>query len=278
MMRVRCVGGLCVVLAVAGVAVAALPAVASTQTLDQSDTNQDGHQTYGSGGIAQIITAGASGKIYRLDLPLAQNLGATSVTVQIQTVVGSDPSGTSLASSTISAAGLPGTGLPIPFKTIRFATPANVTAGTQYAIVVTAAGGSGAIASDSAGAYAGGQALLFVGGIGWFGGIGDLAFKEYLGPFPVVAAARGSDHVFLCYSKFEHDGGEVVSVDQAPLLIAAGRWLPSAIAGVVAGGENHGAYHLDCNPPSTMSATGEWLGDGGDVVEGQRDDYYPIVS
>lgn len=284
--------GLCIALVVAVAAVAAFPALAGTQTRDQSDTNQGGIQTFGSGGVAQIFTAGTGGKVYRLDLPIAQSAGATSVTVEIQTVSGGPvPSGTSLATKTVSAAGLPGTGLPIPYTTIKFATPATVTAGTQYAIVLTAAGGTAATATDPGGSYAGGSALLFVAGIGWFGGIGDLTFKEFLGPFPSspgpssppppstpAAPERTPDHVFLCYSKFEHDGGEVVAADDEASLLAAGRWLPSAVAGTVDGGENHGDYHLDCNPPATMTATGAWLGDGGDVVEGQRDGYYPIVG
>jgi len=257
----------------------AFPALGGTQTLDQSDTTQDGFQTFGGSAFgAQTFTAGITGKIYRLDLPLAQNAGATSVTVKIETMAGLDPSGTALASTTFSAAGLPGTGLPIPYKTVRFASPADVTAGTQYAIVLSATGGSAAVATDSGGGYAGGMYLDFIVGIGWFGGFGDMSFKEFIGPFPASVSARDPDHVFLCYSKFEHDGGEAIATAQAPLLLTAGRWIPSAVAGNVAGGENHGDFHLDCNPPSAMAPTGAWLGDGGDVVEGQRDGYYPIVS
>lgn len=96
---------------------------------------------------------------------------------------------------------------------------------------------------------------------------------------PVV---RSPDSMFLCYSKFEQDGGAVFEAGQAQELLAGGYWLPSAVAGVVPGGTNLGAYHLDCNPPATLKPTAAYVGDGGDVVSepgtAQPPGYYPILA
>jgi hypothetical protein len=90
------------------------------------------------------------------------------------------------------------------------------------------------------------------------------------------------NHVFLCYSKFEQDGGAVFDVSQQAALIKQGYWLPSAVAGSIAGGDNIGAYHLVCNPPTGLAATNLSLDDGGDVlsntVAAEGTGYYPILG
>ncbi|HEV2592668.1 MAG TPA: hypothetical protein VGU02_12330 [Gaiellaceae bacterium] len=89
--------------------------------------------------------------------------------------------------------------------------------------------------------------------------------------------------MFVCYSKFEHDGGAVFPSDKAIALLMAGYWVPSAVAGNIDGGENLGAYHLECNPSPTLTPTGMYVGDGGNVVTTQVADdsvygYYPIFG
>lgn len=90
------------------------------------------------------------------------------------------------------------------------------------------------------------------------------------------------NHVFLCYSKFEQDGGAVFEVAQQDALVKQGYWLPSAILGNVTGSDNIGAYHLVCNSPSGVAATGSVLDGGGVVVSaspaGNADGYYPILG
>lgn len=91
------------------------------------------------------------------------------------------------------------------------------------------------------------------------------------------------DSVFLCYSTYEQDGGAVFPIDTAIGLLNAGYWVPSAIAGNVDGGTNVGGYHLQCNPPADLKATGQYVGGGGDVVDAAvatnaRYGYYPIVG
>jgi hypothetical protein len=91
------------------------------------------------------------------------------------------------------------------------------------------------------------------------------------------------DNVYVCYSKYEQDGGAVFPAAQAAALIAEGAWLPSAVAGNIDGGDNIGAYHLECNPPSNLQPTGMYVGLGGDVVSSDiattaKLGYYAIVA
>lgn len=91
------------------------------------------------------------------------------------------------------------------------------------------------------------------------------------------------DSMFVCYSKYEQDGGAVFTAAQASGLLAAGGWVPSAVSGNIAGGDNLGAYHLECNPPDGLTPTGQYVGGGGDVVDATvaanaQTGYYPIVG
>lgn len=83
-------------------------------------------------------------------------------------------------------------------------------------------------------------------------------------------------HEFVCYSRFEQDGGEVLDAATADAFVAAGRWFPYALPGNVPGGENVGAYHLSCNPPAGYEPTGQSVGDGGDVFDGAEPGAYVI--
>ncbi len=84
--------------------------------------------------------------------------------------------------------------------------------------------------------------------------------------------------LFVCYSKFEQDGGAVYTAAQAESLLAEGEWSPVAIAGTVPGGDDVGGYHLACNPPVSLAPTGRYVGDGGDVVSVASPGYYAIVG
>lgn len=74
------------------------------------------------------------------------------------------------------------------------------------------------------------------------------------------------NHMFLCYSKWEQDGGAVMPTDEAEQFLASGWWLPTAVPGNVAGGDNLGDYHLECNPPDGFTSTGQWVDGGGGVL------------
>lgn len=93
-----------------------------------------------------------------------------------------------------------------------------------------------------------------------------------------AALVRPPDHVFLCYSKFEQDGGAVFEVGESAALLAAGYWLPSAVPGKVVGGDNIGDYHLECNPAAEFKPLGTYLDDGGDVLSDARLGPYAILG
>jgi len=84
---------------------------------------------------------------------------------------------------------------------------------------------------------------------------------------PAVSPTETPDSMFLCYSKWEEDGGAVFQTDQAEQLLVSGWWLPTAVPGDVDGGDNLGAYHLECNPPDGLTATGTYVDDGGNVLD-----------
>jgi hypothetical protein len=85
-------------------------------------------------------------------------------------------------------------------------------------------------------------------------------------------------HVYTCYSKFEQDGGEVDDPATAAMLVAAGRWYPTAIPGNIDGGENVGAYHLACNPPAIVQETGQYIGLGGAITGQPAEGAYAIAE
>jgi hypothetical protein len=120
------------------------PAGAWAGTLDQHQ------ESFASGGVAiqgpelfaeshaQTFTAGLSGQLDRVDLAL--NQGSTPsigpLTVEIREVVGATPSTAVLASAAVPAASVPtGGGDALAFVAVPFASPAEVEAGSQYAIV-----------------------------------------------------------------------------------------------------------------------------------------------
>jgi hypothetical protein len=95
---------------------------------------------------------------------------------------------------------------------------------------------------------------------------------------PPGTSEAAVDHEFVCYSQFEQDGGEVFDPATADALVAAGRWFPYALPGNVPGAENVGDYHLVCNPPAGYTATGQSVGDGGDVFDGAVPGAYVIET
>lgn len=92
-----------------------------------------------------------------------------------------------------------------------------------------------------------------------------------------AAAAAQVTSMFVCYSKWEQDGGAVFPTSEAEALLTAGWWLPTAIPGNVPGGDNLGTYHLECNPPAGV-ATGQSVDGGGGVVEGAPPGTYAIET
>jgi hypothetical protein len=180
--------------AVAGVAALIPAASASAGTLDQQQTvsNFGGLQVANNNSKAQTFTAGLTGQLDQVDLALSGGVDATtSLTVQIRDGSATAPGATVLASGSVPTSAVTSTESFVP---ITFASPASVTAGTQYSIVaLNAISGSwawysGQVAAVSA--YPGGKLYSTPddGGPGsaWFEGntLADFEFKTYVAPPP----------------------------------------------------------------------------------------------
>jgi len=126
------------VIAVAGL-LAPLTANAAG-TLDQQQTSTSGGAIIlgATNTLAQTFTAGISGKLDQVELYLGEQGATSSLTVEIRNTVAGEPGSIVLATTTIPAASVPyfnPFGFRGEFVAASFTGPAQVTAGTQYAIV-----------------------------------------------------------------------------------------------------------------------------------------------
>jgi hypothetical protein len=146
---------LCATSVVGIAAIIAAPAQA-TSAVDQSQTQLDGN-VWGVENIqemAQQFTAGATGQLTQVDLPITVSASPPeSLAVQIESVDSSGlPSGTVLASAAVPASSLPAhSAVPPTWTAVPFAAPATVNAGTQYALVVSSDIGPSGLAAANAG-------------------------------------------------------------------------------------------------------------------------------
>jgi hypothetical protein len=119
--------------------------------------------------LGQTFTAGLTGTLTSVALePYASLQG---LTLEIRTTAGGLPTSTVLASQTITSS------VTGAFVSTTFATPAAVTAGTQYAIVL-ALPASGVL--GCAGGYAGGDLVGTLDGVSWLATDFDLAFETWV--------------------------------------------------------------------------------------------------
>jgi hypothetical protein len=164
----------------------AVPAMAGTLDQQQTDTPTSVAQSSQNRSKGQSFTAGLTGQLDQVDLPLSlvDNVLCSddSVRVSITTFdVAGLPTGTILAAVTVPMASIADDDT---FKSFTFPSPAPVTAGTTYAILVEplAEGDNGCITwplSDSD-PYPRGVALTRIGGL-WEEFIGvDFVFKTYV--------------------------------------------------------------------------------------------------
>jgi len=113
------------------------------QTLDQSDTNfSNGCQPFWSPDTyGQAFTAGASGPLSRVSAAIVKVGTVTQVTATIYAWSGTAVVGSALASETVLATAVPSysgcDSTPTAFVNFDFATPASVTAGSSYIIVLS---------------------------------------------------------------------------------------------------------------------------------------------
>ena len=115
-----------------------VPGTAVAGTLDQQQPNGGGSafDIDSTQSLAQTFTAGLSGALDQVDLKLSETASGVTLPlmVEIRNAAGGSPGGTVLASGSVPASAAPPSGSPA-FVPVGFASPASVTAGTQYAIV-----------------------------------------------------------------------------------------------------------------------------------------------
>ena len=117
------------------VAAALIPAAgASAGTLDQQQTlsNFGGLQVDSSHSKAQTFTAGLTGQLDQVDLAISLMSVSTPLTVQIRDGSATAPGNTVLATASVPTSAVLSVESFVP---VTFASPASVTAGTQYSIV-----------------------------------------------------------------------------------------------------------------------------------------------
>jgi hypothetical protein len=180
-------------------------ASASAGTLDQQQTSFNtnvGLVTTQSG--AETFTDGISGVLDRADLNLMKvGTPPSTVTVEIRTTYAGIPTATALATGTIATSAIGASGAFVP---VVFATPALVTAGTQYALVAYSGGSVGNAVGWSvqdSGSYAGGEAFIsndpIPPGANWgLVSTRDFAFKTYVGPAPPSSTGRRAAALKRC--------------------------------------------------------------------------------
>ena len=144
----------------------------------EDQSNGPGNSYTGGAPLAQTYTSGLTGSLVTVQLYLASN-GTETDTVALEAVNGSSlPTGVALATA---SASVTGTGLANPaWHVFSFGSPANVSAGTKYALVMTPTitQWHGTIGD----AYAGGAAWGFVGGnwAGFGSNLGDFSFITFV--------------------------------------------------------------------------------------------------
>lgn len=106
--------------------------------------------------LAQVVTAGESGSLVEVRLPVSCSSG--NLVVEIQNVVQDMPGGDVLTSQTFSGSGLPGffPGL-VEFRSLGFATPVRLDAGERFAVVLTSAGECAVYQGPVGDSYGGGE-------------------------------------------------------------------------------------------------------------------------
>jgi hypothetical protein len=220
----------------------------------------------------QVFTAGVSGLLDQVDLPI-RVVGDPGVALQVEirAVDGSGYPSTVLGSATVAQAGVPvcdmaGCDSELPdsdytsftFVSVPLSTPAPVSAGTDYAITLSATGATLDIYGDMIGrttnryewagvghdAAVAGPGVSYVGGVGWYPTNSDRAFRTYVTTYHAdVAAPINADGSSVFKSKgtvpvrFTLSLGGVATCSLPPATIAVTR-----TGGVDPGPVNETAY------------------------------------
>ncbi|MGZ8474739.1 MAG: hypothetical protein ACXWWQ_00745 [Candidatus Limnocylindria bacterium] len=189
--------------------------VSVTATLSGSDPD-----TYG-----QSFTAEHSGALTRADLVVTEIGPADVFTIQVRTVdAGGFPTDTVLATTAVS--GLPTTTSPASATVSgTFLTPATVTLGSQYALVLTGPDYGMQTASDAT--CTGGRGFAFIPGTGWIdANVGtDRIFATFV---TLPECSDGTDNDLDGATDFPADTGCTGANDVSELAVAAPTPAPTA--------------------------------------------------
>jgi hypothetical protein len=205
-------------------------ATSAVGVLDQSQTNADaGAEAMPTPAfrLAQTFTAGQTGNLDQVDLLIDRNGNPGDLLVEIRTVSGGIPSSTTLAATTVSESTFTPEGSLI-WVSVPFDNPAPSSAGTQYAIVISAPGlDCGSICYQWGAAlnnpYAGGEALDSVdSGDTWFSpGAGlDRSFNTYVTPALPTSSEQCMHGDWSNFPQFKNQG------ECASFVVADRRTLP----------------------------------------------------
>lgn len=237
---------------------------------------------------AQVFAAGASGLLDQVDV-MVRAVGNPGVplTVEVTAVDLAGNPGAVLGSATVAQAAVAacntsacieksalGDYTTFAFLPIALSTPAPVSAGTTYAIVLSATGAALDIYGDmtdrtanryewaattDVSAYGGGDGLSYVGGLGWIQSNADKAFRTYVSP-PYAATIRqpinadGSSTFRagrgVVPVKFGLSAGGVATCDLPPATIALSR-----MTGTDADPVNESTYLLAADSGSSFRVT-----------------------
>ncbi len=111
--------------------------------------------------LAQIVTAGVSGVLTEVGLPVACASG--DLVIEIQGAAGGIPNGVVLTSQTVPGASLPSF-FPIPgaasLRSLVFSAPVEISAGSQFAVVLSSPGECGVFQGPIGDSYPGGNAFF----------------------------------------------------------------------------------------------------------------------
>ncbi len=175
---------------------AAAPASAGTLDQQQTSSNIDAG-LFATQSIAQTFTAGVTGGLDQAELSLTKfNTIAEPLTVEIRNTVAGAPGTSVLASASIQTSAI---AMGPAFLPVTFATPAAVTAGTQYALVAYTTHANNDFAGwryqDSTNPYSGGAGFNSDAPAPpqgpWAEQVGDdYAFKTFVVPTPPQAPAK----------------------------------------------------------------------------------------
>jgi hypothetical protein len=237
---------------VAGIVVSSVGVVHAASTLDQdiAFSTDSASWIYSAQSGGQSFTAGKSGPLSSVAIVLSNAGSAADLTVELTNASSDLPTGSALATATISSGDVPswpssGT------VTATFSSPATVTAGEQYAILVTtSATGSGGDHYewnyDSSATYSGGSGLDDRGS----GGAWQTVSHEFsLRTYVTVASGSSSGSSRAAPATVDvnlglsADDGSVTSSWSAPTVVGTWKQLPES-TNVVGAGDNLGKVFL----------------------------------